>query len=210
MEIKTRLGEFFFRFRDLLPVPLVLALLRFARPHPRTWFLGLPLIALGEILRLWSLMHIGPTTRTRKISADRLTTSGPYAFTRNPLYLANLVKILGILVVAGNGPMALLILAFYGLEFPSLIHYEESFLAERFPQAHAEYVKLVPAFFPDPPKSHGWRNCLGADHAPYSFGEAWHSERRTFSSTGLILAALGIVQFFRPAAVGSGEMISCS
>lgn len=204
MEIKTRLGEFFFKFRDLLPVPLVLALLRFARPHRRTWFLGLPLIALGECLRLWSLMHIGPTTRTRKISADCLTTSGPYAYSRNPLYLANLLKVLGILLIAGNAPLAMLILTFYGVEFSSLIHYEESFLAQRFPEAYAEYVKLVPAFFP-----HG-RSGASPAPASYSLGEACHSERRTFFSTGLILAALRIVQFFRSAGRDSGEMICCS
>jgi len=163
-----------------------MALVKNSRPRYFGWVVGLPLIVLGETLRLWALTYIGPTTRTRTICADRLVKGGPYSLTRNPLYLANFLKVLGILFIGGNRPLGGFILAFYSIEFASLIAYEEGFLAEKFPEAHRDYVARVPAFFPD-------GRYEGFDETPvYSISEAVASEKRTFSSTGIILAILGM------------------
>lgn len=178
------IGAALFRWRDLLPVPLVAGLACVARPAPWRWAAGLPLLLLGEALRLWSLMHIGPTTRTREICADRLVTTGPYALTRNPLYLANLCKVAGFLVIAGHGPFAALALAFYAFEYATVIPFEEQFLSEKFPEAFAAYRARVPVLVPRALLP-GWD-----DRGPHSLGEALWSERRTFASSGLLLALL--------------------
>lgn len=184
------LGEILFRWRDLLPVPLVAVMARVARPSLLSWLMGIPLILAGEILRLWSLMHIGPTTRTREICADRLVTSGPYSLTRNPLYLANILKITGFLTIAGNLPFAALVLSFYLIEYSQVIPFEESFLAGKFPTEFAQYKARVPVLLPD-----GLRP--RPDPAPHSFSEALRSERKTFASSGLLLATLLLVQFLK-------------
>ncbi|MFZ2958295.1 MAG: isoprenylcysteine carboxylmethyltransferase family protein [Candidatus Ozemobacteraceae bacterium] len=190
--MRRDLGAFFFKYRDVLPVPLALAMLWRSRPRLVNWLFGLPLIAIGQLLRIWSLRHIGPTTRTRDICADVLVTSGPYAYTRNPLYLANLLKVLGILTVAGDFSVAVATLFFYGLEFSAIIPYEEQFLSEKFPEAFAQYAEAVPVFFPDGRQLAGERSPAG-----WGLGEAIKSERRTFTSTGLILAVLGLCGVLR-------------
>lgn len=184
--MRTKLGKLFFQWRDLLPLPLAGLLLAKATPSRLSWWLGLPLVLGGELLRIWSLMHIGPTTRTRSICADQLVTSGPYRLCRNPLYLANLTKVAGLLIIAGNPLLLVLILAFYGVEFFCMIAYEEEFLREKFPAEFARYEASVPAFFP--------RLAGDLGSTTHSLREALISEKRTFASTGVLLALLKLVE----------------
>ena len=187
----TQLGGLFFRYRDVLPVPLALLMVKVARPRALNWLIGLPLVFLGELVRLWGLRYIGPTTRTRDICADRLVTGGPYARVRHPLYLANALKVLGLLVIAGHLPFALLTLAFYALEFVTMIPFEEQFLEQKFPEAFALYKEAVPVFLPN-------GSVFNSDfEAHFTWTEALRSERRTFMSTGLILGVLGLAGLFR-------------
>lgn len=185
MSLVLSTGKFFFKWRDKLPVPLVLAMLSLAKPSRITWLLGLPFVFIGELLRLWGLMHIGPTTRTRNICADRLVTSGPYAHCRNPLYLANFLKIIGFIIIAGNPIYALAVMLFYLTEFSTMIPYEESFLAEKFPEQHEKYRKIVPIFLPSLYSKHEFDN-----KSVFSFSDALKSEKKTFLSTLSILTLL--------------------
>ena len=186
------LGRFFFEWRDKLPVPLALAMFTCARPRPLNWLLGMPFVLAGEALRVWGLMHIGPTTRTREICADALVTTGPYSCCRNPLYLANLLKIVGFMLIAGNPAYAACVLAFYAVEFATMIPYEESFLAEKFPEAHKAYREAVPMFLPKTSSGPG----LSAEPR-FALREALRSEKRTFASTSAILLVLSLCSIFR-------------
>jgi len=136
-------------------------------------------------------MHIGPTTRTRDICADRLITSGPYACCRNPLYLANMLKICGFMVIAGDLCFGMVTALFYLIEFCFMIPFEESFLAEKFPQEHAKYRQKVPVFVP------GAKQKEFDAEPSFSLAEAVKSERRTLSSTSLVLLILMVCTFWR-------------
>ncbi|MBF0409609.1 MAG: isoprenylcysteine carboxylmethyltransferase family protein [Candidatus Riflebacteria bacterium] len=173
-----------------MPVPLALLLVLRAKPRSIFLFAGLPLIIAGECLRVWALRHIGPTTRTREICADLIVTSGPYRFSRNPLYLANLLKIAGITIAAGDVLSGILIMLFYALEFVSLIRFEEDFLASRFPIQFNRYKKLVPVFFPT------GRYLEEVKEPQWSIKDAIISERKTFMSTGIILSILAAKSLF--------------
>ncbi len=192
MNFLQKIGGVFFKFRDKLPVPLVLAMVYCSRPKKWSWIAGLPFIVLGESLRVWGLMHIGPTTRTRDICADKLVTSGPYSHCRNPLYFANVLKIFGILIVSGNFYYAIITLAFYAIEFVTMIPFEENFLAEKFSEAHKAYRAEVPAFFPT-----ARPNAKFNEPPSFSLMESLKSEKKTFASTGAILFLLALIQLFR-------------
>ena len=58
-----------------------------ARPTPLSLALGLPLVVLGEAVRVWASGHIEKT--------KSLATGGPYAHSRNPLYVGSLLLALG-------------------------------------------------------------------------------------------------------------------
>jgi protein-S-isoprenylcysteine O-methyltransferase Ste14 len=115
---------------------LVLAL---AHPTMRTVAVGLLLAVPGEALRVWASGHIEKTRI--------LATGGPYAHTRNPLYLGSLLLTLGVAVASG-GLWASLVLLFYGIAcYPSVLSEEAAFLRRTFPEYEA-WSKEVPFFVP--------------------------------------------------------------
>jgi len=77
-----------------------------------------------------------------------LATGGPYAHTRNPLYLGSTLMAAGIALAAAS-PWAALAGAVYFLAFyPSAIRGEAAFLATRFPDTFGPWAREVPAFLP--------------------------------------------------------------
>ena len=111
-----------------------------ARPAVISILLGLPLVLLGETVRVWASGHIEKT--------KRLATGGPYAHSRNPLYLGSLLIALGV-AVACSSPWVVLAVAVYFLAFyPSVMREEASFLAGKFPEEHAAWSAAVPMFWP--------------------------------------------------------------
>jgi len=112
----------------------------FARPRPWSLLAGLALALAGEALRLWASGHIDKTRA--------LATGGPYAHTRNPLYLGSTAMAAGIAVAAAT-PWAVLAVAAYFLAFyPAVIREESSFLVARFGAEYAAWAAAVPAFWP--------------------------------------------------------------
>ncbi len=111
-----------------------------AEPTSRSLALGLPLAVLGEVLRVWASGHI---EKTRS-----LATGGPYAHTRNPLYLGSVLMAAG-LVIAMASPWVALAATLYLVAFyPSAIRGEAAFLSGKFGSAYAEWAAAVPLFWP--------------------------------------------------------------
>jgi len=102
--------------------------------------IGAGLVLLGSGLHLWSK---GCLEQNR-----RLTTAGPYRFTRNPFYLANLLIDLGLCFVIGNPWLAAIFATLWWLSYRDTIEREEERLAALFPDEYATYRSLVPRFFP--------------------------------------------------------------
>ena len=112
----------------------------FARPRPATLVIGAVVSLLGLLLRAWAAGHI------RKNSS--LATSGPYAFTRNPLYLGSFLLGLGFTIASGFWPLGILFaLLFLGIYFP-VMRVESATLAELFGKEFENYARQVPLFFP--------------------------------------------------------------
>jgi protein-S-isoprenylcysteine O-methyltransferase Ste14 len=110
-----------------------------ARP---TWpFIGYGAIAIvpGLLIRGLASGHV------RKNEA--LATTGPYAYTRNPLYLGSLLIGVGFAIAARNWWIGVgLAVMFFAIYVP-VIRGEEKFLREKFPEFE-EYARNVPRMFP--------------------------------------------------------------
>lgn len=102
--------------------------------------LGGVLILVGSALHVWSK---GCLEQNR-----RLTTAGPYRWTRNPFYLANLLIDLGLCFIIGRWWVALPYLAIWAYSYRQTISREEAVLASLFPEAFGDYVKAVPVLIP--------------------------------------------------------------
>ena len=81
------IGNFFFKYRSYTPIPLVAVILYNAQLANAYVVLGLICIIIGESIRFWAGSHAGGITRTTIVGAAKLCTSGPFAYTRNPLYI---------------------------------------------------------------------------------------------------------------------------
>jgi protein-S-isoprenylcysteine O-methyltransferase Ste14 len=127
--------------RIRVPLGFVFAVLYFwlARPTWQFLALGAILIVPGLLIRALASGHV------RKNEA--LATSGPYAYTRNPLYLGSLLIGIGFAVAARSwGVGAVLVLLFIAIYLP-VIRAEENFLREKFPEFE-EYARRVPRMLP--------------------------------------------------------------
>ena len=86
-------GAFFVRWRVRLGYPLALAVLIFARPEPRSILCGALVGIIGLALRAWAAGCLAKN--------QDLATGGPFAYTRNPLYVGTLLVARGFEVTPG-------------------------------------------------------------------------------------------------------------
>jgi protein-S-isoprenylcysteine O-methyltransferase Ste14 len=127
--------------RIRVPLGFAFAALYFwlARPTWRFLALGTILIAPGLLVRALASGHV------RKNEA--LATSGPYAYTRNPLYLGSLLIGVGFALAARRWWIgAVLVVIFFAIYLP-VIRSEEAFLRATFP-GFEQYAAQVPRMFP--------------------------------------------------------------
>jgi protein-S-isoprenylcysteine O-methyltransferase Ste14 len=110
-----------------------------ATPTAVSMLIGSALIIPGLAIRALASGHVQKN--------ERLTTTGPYAHTRNPLYLGSLILAVGFAISARNWWIgAGLILIFLAIYLP-VIRGEEAFLGQHFPE-FAEYARQVPRLLP--------------------------------------------------------------
>lgn len=108
---------------------------------------GLLLIA-GQAMRTWAVKHAGKTTRSRSLKANVLTTTGPYAVVRNPIYGGNFMLGLGFLMLTEALVLVPVFLVAFSTVYGLIIRAEEEFLAVRFGAAYETYRRAVPRFLP--------------------------------------------------------------
>jgi protein-S-isoprenylcysteine O-methyltransferase Ste14 len=135
----TRWSRIARRIRVPLGFVFALLFLWLAKPSWRFLLLSLLLIVPGLAIRALASGHV------RKNEA--LATSGPYAYTRNPLYLGSLLIGIGFALAARSWCIGgLLLVMFFAIYLP-VIRDEETFLRQKFPEFE-EYARRVPRMFP--------------------------------------------------------------
>jgi protein-S-isoprenylcysteine O-methyltransferase Ste14 len=108
----------------------------------------LALVAVGLAGRAWAAGCAGPHTRRATIEAPRLATGGPYAFVRNPIYLASIVLGLGMVGLLGDLWMLVPYVAVFVFLYGAIVPAEEEALRRRFPEGYARYAAAVPRLVP--------------------------------------------------------------
>lgn len=127
--------------RIRVPLGFAFAVLYFwlARPNWRFLVLGAALIVPGVLIRALASGHVRKN--------ESLTMSGPYAYTRNPLYLGSLLIGLGFAVASRSWWVVSVLVAMFFAIYVPVIRGEERFLREKFPEFD-EYARRVPRMFP--------------------------------------------------------------
>ena len=127
------------RLRLPLGFALAIGYLLFARPTPTLLGVGAAVAFVGVLVRAWASGHI--------MKNDRLATTGPYAWVRNPLYFGSFLISCGF-ALAAHWALLVLVALFFALIYVPTMQREKANIAQRFPEAYAEYCATVPAFFP--------------------------------------------------------------
>jgi protein-S-isoprenylcysteine O-methyltransferase Ste14 len=130
------------RVRVGLPVVVVCAWL--ARPTPGSLVAGALVAVVGLGVRALAASHLTKHTG--------LVTTGPYALTRNPLYLGSAIVAAGLLLAARSPVAAALAAAYFATFYPSVIGHEEGRLRARHGDAFADYAARVPRLLPRVPR----------------------------------------------------------
>jgi protein-S-isoprenylcysteine O-methyltransferase Ste14 len=125
-----------------VPLGFVCAAIFFllSRPRPLTMAIGGAIALPGLALRAWATGHLRKN--------DALAITGPYAFTRNPLYLGSFLIGVGFTIASGRFVLGIVFAAlFLGIYVP-VMRVESATLAQLFGERYQRYFKAVPMFLP--------------------------------------------------------------
>ena len=128
------------KFRVPLGFVFAAVFLLFAKPTPLLMTIGVSIAFVGLLIRAWSSGHIRKN--------QDLAVSGPYKYTRNPLYVGSILLGLGFMIASGVWWLGLLfIILFLGIYFP-VMSVESDELTAIFGDKYKEYASKVSMFFP--------------------------------------------------------------
>jgi protein-S-isoprenylcysteine O-methyltransferase Ste14 len=133
-------GNFFVRWRVRLGYPLAVAVLYFSRPTPLSILLG----ALAGVIGLWVRAYAAGYLHKQEV----LTVTGPYAYTRNPLYLGSAILALGAGIATRSWRSALILIVYFAVFYSIVMRREEKELHLRHGASFEEYARAVPLFMP--------------------------------------------------------------
>jgi len=180
-------SSFFVRWRVRLGYPLALVVLWFSRPTPRSIVFG----GLAGVLGLWLRAYAAGYLRKQEV----LAVTGPYARTRNPLYLGSAILALGAAIAARSWISASIIVVYFAIFYFLVMRGEEEELGARYGEAFAEYARAVPRFLPRLRAA----KLAGESSGAFSFAQ-YKKNREWQAALGflLLLAVLLLISYFRP------------
>jgi Phospholipid methyltransferase len=166
---------------------LAIIVLIFARPNPTSIFVGALLGAGGLLVRGLAAGHLHKQAV--------LTVTGPYAHTRNPLYLGSAILTLGAAIAMDSWISAVLLCAYFALFYFIVMRREEGELRSQHGAAFEEYAQAVPLFFPRLMAAR-----VGSTSTRATFSSAQYRKNREYRAVVgflLLLALLTVIWFFR-------------
>jgi protein-S-isoprenylcysteine O-methyltransferase Ste14 len=160
----------------------ILLVLYFAEPKGWTVVTGGLLVFFGEVIRVWASGHL--------MRQQELTTSGPYAYLRDPLYLGRLLLLVGFCIMAWGYAWIVLIaglIVFFFNYMPRKYRKEMTRLEGLYGEEYREYAayarSLLPRFKPYPK----------ARRRSWSFELFSKENREQYFLAGVAVLALALV-----------------
>lgn len=125
--------KFLTRFRVFLGFVFAAVALYLATPTPMTLTIGALVSICGELLRLWASGHLE--------KSKEVTRSGPYQFTRHPLYLGSSLIGIGFAIAANHVIVGVIVVTYLLLTLTAAMRSEEAHLREKFGDAYDAYAE---------------------------------------------------------------------
>ena len=140
---------FLTRFRVFLGFVFAAIALWLATPTRQSLLIGGAIMIAGECLRIWAAGHL---EKSREV-----TRSGPYRFTRHPLYLGSSLIGVGFAVAARHAVVAVIVAAYLLLTLTAAMRSEEAHLREKFGDEYDAYAEKRAAAME---RSFSWRRAM--------------------------------------------------
>jgi protein-S-isoprenylcysteine O-methyltransferase Ste14 len=194
MDRQTLFGAVF-RHRGVLllglSIPIAVTALRGGGLVPELALSGLAIVASGVWLRLLAMRQIGRSARVRRAGARQgIVWSGPYRWTRNPLYLAAMLMLCGLALVAGNPTLAAILVPLTLLAYTPIVLVEENTLRGLPGDDYQRYFATVPRWIGFPRRSQPAQSSVPrAD-----WREVFHRERGLVPWTLFALAGIAAIR----------------
>jgi len=109
---------------------------------PALFLLGLVLVGVATVGRLWCSLYISGYKNAE------LVTAGPYSVSRNPLYFFSFLGFIGLGFATETFTFPLVLAVSFGIAYPLIIAREEQYLRAKFGDAFSAYAARTPRFFP--------------------------------------------------------------
>src|SRR5262245_3349447 len=156
---RETIGALLFRHREgllvLLTAPVIVAALHGGGGSWSSALLGSGIAAAGVLLRLSAIRRIGRGARVfRPHARAGLVQSGPYRWTRNPLYLAAALMMCGFALIAGAGWYATALVPMTLLAYTPIVRVEERSLLALLGDDYRRYLDTVPRWVGVPRARH--------------------------------------------------------
>ena len=150
-----RIQEFAYRYRGAIMAPIYIVLVCVfvgeTEHDALIWPVGLAVFFFGVAIRVWAQTHLHYRIKVRK----SLTTTGPYMFVRNPIYIANTIMMLGLTVLSELLWLLPVMFVWCVLEYSFVIQREERHLLEKYGKPYREFMERVPRWLPRKPEGAG-------------------------------------------------------
>jgi protein-S-isoprenylcysteine O-methyltransferase Ste14 len=187
--------DFFARWRVRLGYILTVIVFCLARPTPRSIAIGAVVGALGLSVRAYAAGYLH--------KQQVLTTTGPYARTRNPLYFGSSILTLGAAIAMNSWFSAAVLLIYFALVYTLVMRREETEMRQQHGAAFDAYAAAVPLFFPSLFTSRAL-NANAAAPSPSeparqaTFSWSQYKKNREYRATlGFLLLLIGLVVIWR-------------
>ena len=156
------IGNFFFKYRNLLFILLYLALFipsppifssNIFGPQYYIWpiIIGLVITVTGQLIRgaTIGLAYIIRGGKDGKVYAEDLVTAGIFSHCRNPLYVGNILMLAGVGILSNSLLYLLIFIPFFLFVYQAIVLAEENFLRSKFGVKFNEYCQRVNRWLPD-------------------------------------------------------------
>jgi protein-S-isoprenylcysteine O-methyltransferase Ste14 len=137
------------RWRVFLGFVFAAVVLWLATPTQQSLMIGAAIAVIGEWIRIWAAGHLE--------KSKEVTQSGPYRYTRHPLYLGSSVMGIGIAVASNNLIVSAIVIAYLVLTLTAAMRSEEAHLREKFGDAYDAYAEKRA---PKVERSFSWRRAI--------------------------------------------------
>ncbi|MGD9496735.1 MAG: isoprenylcysteine carboxylmethyltransferase family protein [Armatimonadota bacterium] len=175
-----RLRTFLVRRRTFLAIVIAGGLVVAAEPRPALLCMGLALLAGAHVLRVLCAGYLDKD--------NTLATNGPFAWCRNPLYIANMLVVVAFGLMSGRlEVLPVLLLLWYATHVPTVAR-EEQFLRGKFGAEFDRYCERVPRWWPRRP---------GCAQGGFSWARVIANDEHLNIISAWVLAAMFLIEMVR-------------